>query len=331
MSKFKKKKDLIFEILRAYYHRQNKKIRIQTNIVYSNKIIKVYEILNIDDITTTDIFLDFEKMKTILEENFENLNSRCTYLSSLLVWMQALQVHKDFVKKYQELLFEYSKSKNKKQKIKIQNEILKVEKNKIEQIKNYHDSVFEIKYNKLIPKYEGVETIYKKVDKMWLQKYLIFNLYNGKHIAPVRCDYNRMKIIKEYKEELSKDFNYYDGEKFIFRNYKTSGKYGSVEVECPEGLRDLIDKIHPATSTAGSDFMFINPNNYKPYTDNAFGKLVKKTFDGYTICDLRKFYLTERFKELHEVLRNLKESSRCMMNSPDVCLKSYIYEEMNKL
>jgi len=310
-------RDRVFEILRQYYHRKGKTVRLQTTIVYTNKILKIYKLLDVKDITTTEYFMDVEKIKLFLEINFPNLNSRCTYLSALLVWLHSLQVHINFIKKYQELLFEITNEKKIQQKIKIQNNILKINCKTILDLK--------IKYN------SNFENILKNKNKKKLQEYLIYNLYCGEFIAPVRSDFNKMKIVKEYKEELSKKFNYYDttNNQFIFRNYKTSGRYGDVVVKCPDELAELIDKIAPLISH--EDFLIINLKKLKPYSNNSFAKIVQRVFDGSTICDLRKYYLSGRFSELHEVLRKLKENARCMMNSSDICLSHYIYELQEEL
>ena len=300
-------KEYIFKKLNEYYLKNNRTVRKQTIKVYVNKISKLHELLNLPYSNISFCFI-FEKTEKDLEKLFININSRATYLSALIMWLKANDIPESVTKPYTELLFTYSKIKKEFQKNKIKKE-LRYNKYDLEKLKTKYEE--ELKTNKSI---------------LFLQKYLIFNLYNGEWIAPVRADYNKVLIMDEWTEDMSKDFNFYCKKSncFIFRNYKTSSKKGDVIVKCPSGLVDILELAIPLISV--NKFLIINRKTDHLYNANTFGKIVKKTFDGITICDLRKIYLTEKFEKLKEILSDLDECSRCMMNSTGVCLDYYIHD-----
>lgn len=113
--------------------------------------------------------------------------------------------------------------------------------------------------------WKDVQDIYKKLevqvneiknqDKLTTKEYVILLQYVVLSlyvlIPPRRSkDYYLMNIVFEYKNDLSKEFNYLDwsNKKFYFNNYKTSKTYEQQIIDVPKSLMDVFDvyiKFHP--------------------------------------------------------------------------------------
>lgn len=326
-------KDRLFEILRQYYHRINKTVTKQTMTVYQNKILKIYMLLDIDDITTTEQFLDIEKISLLLEINFKNLNSRCTYLSSLLVWLHANQVHKDFIKKYQNLLFDLTKEKQDSQREKMKINKLTISKFKILLIKKEFENKILNIFNNFEPLPFGLNRIVKRKGKIFLQNYLLFLFYSGLYIPPCRNNLNNLLILNEAKDEItSEHFNYICCKKkeIIYKDFKTSKTHGVIHVKIPNEFFEIIMKIKPFICI--DNFPFKNLKNGKCYNSNAFGKRIKTIFNGEaTINDLRHLYLTSKYAKLKELLKELVIDTRAMGNSSSVALDFYVHDTLKSI
>jgi len=313
-------KELINEFLNYYYFRNNKNISKQSLRVYSNKIKKIYELLNIFEVRTTNIFLDFKKMKLFLENNFENINSRSTYLSAMIIWMKANQIHADFVKPYQEYLFELSNKKKNIQKIKMEKE------NKISK-----DEIGRIRYDFLHKiSYIDFEKI-KMKDKKILQNYLLFLFYSGIYIAPCRNNLNSLLVLDEFDESASKEFNFIclKTKQIIYRKFKTNKTHGDIKVKIPEEFMELILLIKDDIMI--DNFLFKNLNTKKCIKNGPFGKKIQRIFNGASINDLRHLYLTEKYSVLKPLIKELVEDTRCMGNSVNVALTHYIHDTIKEI
>ena len=326
-------KDRLFTILSSYYHRVNKTVTKQTMTVYQNKILKIYMLLDIDDITITSCFMDIEKVKILLEINFKNLNSRTTYLASLLVWLHANQVHKDFIKKYQTLLFDLTKEKQESQRAKMKINKLTITKNKILIMKQGFDNKILNKFNNFEPLPFGLSRLVKRKEKIFLQNYLLFLFYSGLYIPPCRNNLNNLLILDEAKDNItSEHFNYIccKQKEIIYKDFKTSKTHGIIHVKLPDEFFEIIIKIKPFICI--DNFPFKNLNNGKCYNSNAFGKKIKTIYNGEaTINDLRHLYLTLKYAKLKELLKELIIDTRAMGNSSSVAFSHYIHDSINEI
>jgi hypothetical protein len=178
------------------------------------------------------------------------------------------------------------------------------------------DKIDEI-YNDL-----KVKALKKGANKQDQQDYLILSLYT---LTPPRRnrDYIYLKYVKEYKDELLKDFNYYDGFKFYFNIYKTRGKYGEQIIDVPKELQMILNKYIKTNNINNEEFVLTDKNNndYTKNTNNMTTILNKIFKDKISSSALRRSYLTNKYgKERDE----LKEDMVAMASSVDVANNNYI-------
>ena len=133
-----------------------------------------------------------------------------------------------------------------------------------------------------------------------LQQYLVAGLYTL--IPPVRLDYGNMRMIeeKEFNRELKGNYmiyysNDFNRKTFVINDYKTDGVYGSLDIEAPEELSDIINLwlMHNTT-----DWFLLN-SKYAPMSADSLGKFISKVFSKkdkkVTINIIRHVYITEKF------------------------------------
>ena len=167
----------------------------------------------------------------------------------------------------------------------------------------------------------------KQASKQDQQDYLILSLYTLQ--APRRSkDYIYMKVINNYNNELSKDFNYYDGYKFYFNVYKTRGKYGEVIIEVSNELKKIIDIYIDNNNVKNGDFLLTNKNNIDlTKNTNIMTNILNRIFkDKISTSALRRSYLTNKYGNLQE---ELKKDVNNMGTSTDMATNNYI--KKNKL
>jgi len=182
-------------------------------------------------------------------------------------------------------------------------------------------------------KYDSIE---KEVDSFYKQKTISENQYNTLlgyvilslyiHQAPRRNkDYQIMKLVSNYKADMSKDFNYLDLSKkeFIFNSYKTSSKYGSQLVKISNDLWNALVKYfkhHRCVGTRTDGRKVLNENddgdwflvykNYKPLDKvNSITRILNKIF-GKAIGSsmLRHIFLTDKYGDtLDKAQKDAKE------------------------
>lgn len=303
-------------ILNGYYKRIKKPVREKTIKAYTGNIRLLYNVfMKEPDYAKLNQFHDVNGVIKTIKYHNKNINTQMAKVSALIIWLRANNLHKETIDKYTAELFKMNDTKSEHQSLKIKTK-LKMNKNKMKWLRNMLYDYYRAAIN--VPKTER--------DRKSVQRWLLFNLYNGEHIPPVRSDYNIMKIVDKYSTDLSSEYNYYSKEdkQFIFCNYKTN-KRGITRVDIPDELVEILQEVIPLISNQG--YLIVDKTG-EPMNANRFGKIVQTTFEGATICDLRKYYLTHKFKKLKEVLDELKDTSRQMMNSPSVCLSHYISEYM---
>lgn len=175
---------------------------------------------------------------------------------------------------------------------------------------------------------ENIKDIYDKLkenkdkNKQSYQNYVILSLYYL--IAPRRNkDYGYMKYVNNYDDNYSNDYNYYDGNKFYFNNYKTRGKYNKQVVEVPIELKKILDDYIKYNNINNEDFILTNTKSNKPLTgNNNITTILNRIFgDKIGSSALRRSYLTNKYGDLQQ---ELKKDVALMATSTSVATNNYI-------
>ena len=314
-------KERVETILQHYYHRQGKTVRKQTIIVYTNKLTRLYKLYGESDITK-NIFKNPEKFIKFLELEFQKQNSRALYLSSSLVWMQAITVNDKLVKKYRKYLYDLSDKRKITQKSKMFNK-LKIEKIDIDILRaDFEIKILDINFKNI--KFE---------DRVLLQDYLIFLFYSGIYTPPPRNDIFKILVLDVVDDKLtSNNFNYISLEKkmIIYKDYKAVKAHGVLHVDIPEEFFNIILKYKDIIST--DNFLFKNLKTGKLYSKNTFGKKIKSVYNGKaTINDLRHLYLTTKYAKIKEFMLELYKDTRSMGSSNTTALSYYIHSTVKEI
>jgi hypothetical protein len=239
-------------------------------------------------------------------------NTRRTYIISITSILKCLTTpEKKPPKKLKKLYDDYSKILDEyNTKLKDQTEI--TEGTKI--ISN--DEIDNI-YNEI--KLKGTK---KDATKQEQQDYLILSLYTLQ--APRRNkDYIYMKVVDNYSQDLSKDYNYYDGSKFYMNVYKTRGKYAEQILDVPKELKIIINNYIKKNNIKDNDFLLTDKNNNDlTKNTNTMTLILNRIFKGKTSSSmLRRSYLTNKYGNLRD---ELKADTNAMATSVDVANNNYI-------
>ncbi len=175
---------------------------------------------------------------------------------------------------------------------------------------------------------ETIETIYKHLNKnknkslQSYQDYLIVSLYYL--IAPRRNkDYQLLKYVSNYDSKLSNDFNYYDGFKFYFNNYKTKGTYNQQVQDVPPELVKILDKYIELNDIVDGDYIITSIKTGQPLkTNNSITVMLNRIFkDKIGSSALRRSYLTNKYSNIQNELNN---DVKNMGTSLDMATNNYI-------
>lgn len=166
------------------------------------------------------------------------------------------------------------------------------------------------------------KAIKKNATKEEQQNYVILSLYT---LQPPRRnrDFVYMKVIEEYKPELSKEFNYYDGSKFYYNVYKTRGHYGEVIIDAPEDLQIIINNYIKNNNIKNNDFLLTNKKNEDlTKNTNEMTLVLNKIFKGKVGASmLRRSYLTNKYSKEQE---ELNKDANAMSSSKATIQNNYI-------
>lgn len=175
---------------------------------------------------------------------------------------------------------------------------------------------------------DDINKIYQKLKenkdktKRAYQDYLILSLYTL--LPPKRnLDYQLMKYIKKYNENLSNDYNYYDGNTFYFNNYKTRGTYKQQTTDVPEELKQIINHHIKNNNINENDFILRDFNKETEIKgNNGMTLILNRIFGGKVGASmLRRSYLTNKYGNLQE---ELKKDTALMSTSMDTASNNYI-------
>ena len=162
----------------------------------------------------------------------------------------------------------------------------------------------------------------KDKTKRAFQDYLILSLYT---LLPPRrnLDYQLMKYIKKYNENLSNDFNYYDGSTFYFNNYKTRGTYNKQEVQVPSQLQEIINYHINNNHLNENDFILRDYNKETEIKGNNGMTIILNRIFGDKIgaSMLRRSYLSNKYSN---VQNDLQSDTKAMGTSISTATDNYI-------
>jgi len=183
---------------------------------------------------------------------------------------------------------------------------------------------------------EGTQVISKeKIDEVYnnlknnrdtntkfYQDYLILSLYT---LLPPRrnMDYQKMKYVKNFSPELSKEFNYYDKDNFYFNAYKTRGKYALVEIKVPDNLKEIIDFHIKSNKIEDDDFILRDfKNGTELKRGNEITLILNRIFKSKVGASmLRRSFLTNKYGNTNNEMIN---DAKNMSTSVDVIQSNYI-------
>jgi hypothetical protein len=167
--------------------------------------------------------------------------------------------------------------------------------------------------------------INKNKSKQAYQDYLILSLY---YLTPPRRnrDYQLLKYVNYYKDTLSNDFNYYDGNNFYFNNYKTKGTYDKQIIEVPLILKDVLNDYIDDMDIFNNDFILFNIKTGEPFKlVNSITVILNRIFkDKIGSSALRRSYLTSKYSNTQNELSN---DATAMGTSVNVAQNQYIKKQ----
>lgn len=131
-----------------------------------------------------------------------------------------------------------------------------------------------------------------------LTHYLVLSLYVL--IPPRRNDYLKMLVLLE-PADLKPEYNYLDvkNKQFIFQNYKTNKTYGSVTVDIPKELMDVITLYLKFRKDKKNEMPFLIKSDGTPFESiNAVTRILNKIFKKkISVSLLRNIYLTDKYSK----------------------------------
>jgi hypothetical protein len=176
------------------------------------------------------------------------------------------------------------------------------------QVPNY------VPYEELLNVQKRLAAKENKSDADW-RDYLIASLYTL--TPPVRADYGNVRIMKKRSDKHTGNalvWGLKKGDYFIFKEYKTSGTYGTVEVRVPPALHSVIEEWFAHLGKVPSTLLgrVVTPNDLLGDIDHAFRSTKKKI--GINL--LRHAYIKHHFPQL-KTIREKEELALKMLHSKD--------------
>lgn len=171
----------------------------------------------------------------------------------------------------------------------------------------------------------------EKVDKTASQKKITANQWNDilrlflislyTEIPPRRNQDYQYCFIRKDDKGMEKDKNYLitSDNKFIFNKFKTSKSNGTQEIDFSDNnefksILELYLKHHPLIKTKKTDMPLLVDASGTPFTaTNSITRLLNKAFGKKVGSSmLRKIYLTSKYGDKLDLLKELKDVSRQM-------------------
>ncbi len=285
-------------------------LKILHNLVKGNK-----------DIKSLNYLLDYDKIMGLIKDKARTTIKN--YLVSVVVALQHDEDYEAAHKKY------YAKM------LELQNEVLD---NYDNQEKNERQEANWIEHKdilKLLKKLRGIikPLIDKPViklnvkDKILIQQVLLLYLYSGKSFAPIRNDFDNMKVVrKDIKSDtenylvLNKTNSY-----FVLNKYKTD-KRGQQTIKWSDKL--LKGLINDWLNITKSDYLLVNASENTPMTPNGISKNLVKLFQAYVGKNvssslLRTIYITDKYKNDNLSIKEKKKLGQEMLHSSKIADEVY--------
>lgn len=125
--------------------------------------------------------------------------------------------------------------------------------------------------------------------------YSILEPRRGKDYYDMRITNHKTPLIKKSNNFKN---NYFNGNYFIFKDYKTFSTYGVKSIKLPSIIKTTINKLIKLRQSFGEDshFLFLN-SSLKPFNQSGWSKYVARLFDGAGIGDIRRLYAEENVNQ----------------------------------
>lgn len=296
-----------------FEHLKNKNISPSSLKLYLSNLKRLNdnnEIKNFNFLKNTESILN--KLKQYKD------NTRRTYIISIVSLLKQEPKYKKQYEFYYKLLTDLNSDlKTNTTKSETQNE------NWISQ-----DEVKEI-YNKLESDILDKVKNKKKLDATTyneLLDYLILSFYVL--MPPRRClDYQSMKFVKHFNEELDKQFNYLDLSTFkmYFNRYKTSKTYQCKEIDVNDELKKVIQlylKFYPLKKEMDGQFIIVDNKGEHSTSINYITRVLNRIFKAkISVSMLRNIYLTSKYSDK---VNELNDDVKAMGTSSGVAMNQYI-------
>jgi len=176
------------------------------------------------------------------------------------------------------------------------------------QVENY------VPYTKLREVQQYYADLPDKTDNQWM-KYLLSSLYTLN--APVRADYGDMKVFgrRDARRTTGNELVWTDKPAFIFRDYKTSATYGTVEIPVSKELRVVIADWFKHLGDVPKYLLgaAVTPGKLSTELANAFGRTGK--FVGVNL--LRHAYIQHHLPPIATNTKKREELAGRMLHSVD--------------
>ncbi len=264
-----------------------------TSVTNMNRMKKLQEHAGTTDF---DFVTDYVKTVKLINDNYNNLNSRKSYLSSVMAYLRDNTTETELLKRY--------------------NVYHKILRGKIEaeMANNIKDDDF-IEWADLIEYRDDLKE--KATNKTSHLKYMIIALYT--YNPPLRADWGRIRIVKR---DIKTDDNilvWNKNPKFIINSYKTAKTAGPITIPVDGELRSII-KDHIEKYVSGN--FLIN------MSDNAFVKMVKRIlhdhFQHGSINSIRKSFVSHVFENFGDYTnKEIEKISHMMGHSVGMAISNY--------
>ena len=199
------------------------------------------------------------------------------------------------------------------------------------------DEIFEM-LKKMKDDLKDVSSPPTKKEKQLLQAYTLFSIYAR---MPMRNDVAGMVALdksqfNKLSKEDRKDNNYLivskDGLSFILDDYKTRGKFGTLEIDVED--KELEKILMEYIQVNGLGVLF-KTSTEKPLTRIELSKTLLKYSDRYmgkkiSTTLLRKIYLSSKYGTdggLKEQLVDFEKDNKMMAHSKEVALGTYVKKQ----
>lgn len=235
-------------------------------------------------------------------------NTRRSYIIAIVSLLACMNKNTKTPKKVKKLYEEYTK-------------LMDNYNNDLKDQSKITDTTKIISNNDINKIYEKLKENKDKTKRAY-QDYLILSLYTL--LPPKRnLDYQLMKYIKKYNDNLSNDYNYYDGNTFYFNNYKTKGTYKQQTTDVPEELQEIINHHIKNNNINENDFILRDFNKETEIKgNNGMTLILNRIFGGKVGASmLRRSYLSNKYGNIQE---ELKKDTALMSTSVQTASNVYI-------